>query len=116
MARQGATQGEDFAWIELKPDYGQLLYRDSFRIFLLQVNSESEIGDLLLVDPLSVFREEIGIDLEPDLQVSVLRVNAQMPHKPRRRTELWTFYERQSSSGATSAPTAVGLQYKYPAD
>jgi hypothetical protein len=106
--RQGATEGEEFGWSRLVPEEpGQLPYEDSFSVFLVQVKSDSEIGARLLTDPLSVLREnvgEMGLD-DPDVRAQVLRVNAEVPANPVRRSEVWMVYP-----GST---TAVGVQYKY---
>jgi hypothetical protein len=104
--QRGAIESEDFAWTLLEPaETG--LYDHTFSVFLVQVKSESEIGRQLLVDPLSVLRKipEIGIGDDPDVRAQVLRVNAEVPANPVRRSEIWMVYP-----GST---TAVGVQYKY---
>ena len=106
--RQGTTEGEEFAWSRLEPaEPDRLLYDHTFSVFLVQVKSDSEIGTQLLTDPLTVFREripEMEID-GPDVRAQVLRVNAEVPANPVRRSEVWMVYP-----GST---TAVGVQYKY---
>jgi hypothetical protein len=108
MEEQGATEGEDFGWCRLVPEKPeQLAYEDSFSVFLVQVKSDSEVGRALLTDPLTVLRENIpdmGIDDE-DVRAQILRVNAEVPANPVRRSEIWMVYP-----GST---TAVGVQYKY---
>jgi hypothetical protein len=108
MEQQGSTEGEEFGWSRLVPENpGQLPYKDSFSVFLVQVKSDSDIGRALLNDPLTVLREnvrEMGIDDE-DVRAQILRVNAEVPANPVRRSEVWMVYP-----GST---TAVGVQYKY---
>jgi hypothetical protein len=106
--RQGATEGEEFSWTRLVPGE-ERLYDDTFSVYLVQVKSDSAIGKRMLVDPLEVFREkipEMGIgDDDPGLRAQILRVNAEVPANPVRRSEVWMVYP-----GST---TAVGVQYKY---
>jgi hypothetical protein len=111
MASEGAGTNnvEEFFATRLKPE--DEAPDQDFSVFLVQVKSDSEIGTQMLVDPLSVLRErvpamEIGED--PDVRAQVLRVNAEVPANPVRRSEVWIVYR-----GSTNA---VGIQYKYRQD
>jgi hypothetical protein len=84
-----------------------LTYEDPFRVFLVQVKSNSETGSRLHTDPRTVLRErvpEMGLD-DPDVRMQLLRVNAERPANPVRRSTVWIV-----SPGST---TAVGVEYKY---
>lgn len=85
-------------------------YQDTFKVFLVQVKSDSERGKQLLVDPISVFREipEMGIGDDPDVRAQLLRVNAEISANPVRRSAVWLVIP-----GST---TAVGIEYKYKKD
>ena len=108
MEQQGGTEGDEFGWAELKPDTDELLtYEDPFRVFLVQVKSNSETGSRLHIDPRTVLSErvpEMGLD-DPDVRMQLLRVNAERPANPVRRSTVWIV-----SKGST---TAVGVEYKY---
>jgi hypothetical protein len=106
----GASEVEEFFSTRLKPENEQAP-EQVFSVFLVQVKSNSEIGTQMLVDPLSVLRErapEMEIGEGPDVRAQVLRVNAEVPANPVRRSEVWIVYP-----GSTNA---VGIQYKYPED
>jgi hypothetical protein len=109
MAQQEqGNDGGDFAWVEFIPaEEGTLLWPRTFRVFQIDVKSDTEIGRALHNDPLSVLRDnlprEVGIDEETRAQV--LRVNAERPANPVRRKEVWIVYPENT--------TAVGVQYKY---
>jgi hypothetical protein len=106
----GVNEVPEFFFTRLKPENEQAPDQ-VFSVFLVQVKSNSEIGTQMLVDPLSVLRErapEMGIGTGPDVRAQVLRVNAEVPANPVRRSEVWIVY-----SGSTNA---VGIQYKYPED
>ena len=84
-----------------------MTYEDPFRVFLVQVKSNSETGSRLHTDPRTVLRErvpEMGLD-DPDVRMQLLRVNAERPANPVRRSTVWIV-----SPGST---TAVGVEYKY---
>lgn len=101
------TRGVDFDWSELRPE--RTLLRDpGFRMFLVQVKSESDSGKFLHNDPLAFFRREIPEMEVPDedVRAMVLRVNAERSANPRHRSEVWSLIP-----GST---TAVGVQYKHP--
>lgn len=103
----GSPDDEFFAAELTLPEEG--LGREDFSVFLVQVKSDSEIGRQVLVDPLSVFREripEMGLDGETDVSVQVLRVNAEIPANPVRRSAIWVKFP-----GSTNL---VGIEYKYP--
>jgi hypothetical protein len=108
--QQGETQGKDFGFSRLKPENpDQLLEEDeyAFDVYLVQVKSDSDIGREELNNPLEVLRREAGIDIgDSDVRAQVLRVNAEVPANPVRRSTVWMIYP-----GST---TAVGIQYKYP--
>jgi hypothetical protein len=108
MEQEGATGDEEFGWARLTPETDeQLSYEDSFSVFLVQVKSDSETGRLLHTDPLTVLRErvpEMGLD-DPDTRLQVLRVNAELPANPVRKSAVWIVYP-----GST---TAVAVDYKY---
>lgn len=101
---------DEFFWTELTPaEEGG--YPDTFKVFLVQVKSDTELGTQLLVDPLSVFREripEMGIRADSDVRAQVLRVNAEISANPVRRSAIWVVIP-----GST---TAVGIEYKYQRD
>jgi hypothetical protein len=105
--QQGATEDKEFAYTRLVPeDSGGLLDEDEFSVFLVQVKSDSDIEELN--DPLTVLRREIpemGIGEDPDVRAQVLRVNAEVPANPVRRSAVWMVYP-----GST---IVVGVQYKY---
>jgi hypothetical protein len=107
--QQGASEHREFAYTRLVPEKpDQLLDEDEFSVFLVQVKSDSDIGREELNDPLTVLRREIpemGIGEDPDVRAQVLRVNAEVPANPVRRSAVWMIYP-----GST---TAVGIQYKY---
>ena len=102
----GQEEPPEFDWVELTPE--RTLLRDhGFRMYLVQVKSESDWGKRLHNDPLDFFRSEIpemGIPDE-DVQATVLRVNAERSANPRHRSEVWMVYP-----GSTRA---VGVQYKH---
>jgi hypothetical protein len=106
--QQGGTEGDEFGWAELKPDTDErLTYEDPFRVFLVQVKSDSETGSRLHIDPRTVLSErvpEMGLD-DPDVRMQLLRVNAERPANPVRKSAVWIVYP-----GST---TAVGVEYKY---
>ena len=108
----GATyKPPDFDYVEITPKGP--LYQDEFRIFLVQVKSDSAAGHALLVDPIPFLRDNIPelsglLAKEANVRASVLRVNAEISANPRHRSELWVAYE-----GSTNA---IGLQYKYERD
>jgi hypothetical protein len=110
--RKGAREDADFGWTRLEPaEPEHLLAEDSFSVFLVDVKSESETGQWLLNDPLTLFRDkipEMGIRDPGVVRAQVLRVNAEVPANPVRRREVWMVYP-----GST---TAVGVQYKYMKD
>ena len=101
---------DEFFWTELTAaEVGG--YQDTFKVFLVQVKSDTELGTQLLVDPLSVFREripEMGIGTDSDVRAQVLRVNAEISANPVRRSAVWIVIP-----GST---TAVGIEYKYKKD
>jgi hypothetical protein len=105
---QGGATDDEFGWARLTPETDeQLRYEDRFSIFLVQVKSDSETGKLLHTDPLTVLRErvpEMELD-DPDVRLQVLRVNAERPANPVRKSAVWIVYP-----GST---TAVGVEYKY---
>jgi hypothetical protein len=87
------------------------LYRDEFSIYLVQVDSETDAGRELLVDPIDFFRRnipEMGLGEETDVRAMVLRVNAEISANPKHRSEVWL-----TIPGSTNA---IGLQYKYDRD
>lgn len=106
--QQGPTEIKDFAYTPLIPeDREALSYKDDFSMFLVQVKSDTDIGRALHNDPLTTLREnapEMGIE-EGDVRAHVLRVNAELPANPVRRSEIWMVIP-----GST---TAVGVQFKY---
>jgi len=108
----GQADDRDFDWVELKP--GRSLLRDDlgFRVFLVQVISDTDNGHLLHDDPLTFFRENIPDmripDEADDVRAMLLRVNAERPSNPRHRSEVWAVIP-----GST---TVAGLQYKHPND
>jgi hypothetical protein len=108
MEQEGATEDDEFGWARLTPETDeQLRYEDRFSVFLVQVKSDSETGRLLHTDPLTVLRErasEMGL-ADPDVRLQVLRVNAERPANPVRKSAVWIVYP-----GST---TAVGVEYKY---
>ena len=85
-------------------------FKDTFKVFLVQVKSDSETGTRLLVDPISVFREipEMGIGDDPDVRAQVLRINAEISANPVRRSAVWLIIPGNT--------TAVGIEYKYKKD
>ena len=84
----------DFAWRELDPrggtwmrsdDQDGPLRPDTFRLFQVQVKSETDIGQRMLHDPITVLREKISeeeLEIPADVRAMVLRVNAEVPAIP----------------------------------
>jgi len=104
---QDQENGPEFDWVELSPER-ELLRDPGFRMFLVQVKSETDSGKWLHNDPLDFFRKQIpemGIPDE-DVRAMLLRANAERSANPRHRSEVWMVYP----SGST---TAVGVQYKH---
>jgi len=120
------NNGPDFAWVELIPAEEGRLEPPTFRVFQIDVKSDSDIGRTLHNDPLRVFRDrllpegEAQIDeetrakvrelssvmgIDEDTRAQVLRVNAERPANPTKRKEVWIVYPENT--------TAVGIQYKY---
>lgn len=106
--QQGATQERDFAYSRLRPEKPEeLLDEENFDMYLVQVKSDSDVGREELNDPLKVLRERTDMEIgDPDVRMQILRVNAEVPANPVRRSTVWMIYP-----GST---TAVGVQYKYP--
>jgi hypothetical protein len=115
-----------FAWVELIPAEEGKLEPPTFRVFQIDVKSDSDIGRTLHNDPLSVFRDSLPpegevqideetrakvrelssvMDVDEDTRGQVLRVNAERPANPTKRKEVWIVYPDNT--------TAVGIQYKY---
>jgi hypothetical protein len=108
MAQQEqGNNGRDFASVELIPAReGELLWPPAFRVFQVDVKSDSEIGGELHVDPLTVLRRRVpDMGLDDETRAQVLRVNAERPANPMKRREIWIVYPENT--------TAVGIQYKY---
>jgi hypothetical protein len=105
--QQGATEEREFGYTRLVPeDPGQLLDEDEFSVYLVQVKSDSDIGREDLHDPMRFLRERTDIKIgDSDVHAQVLRVNAEVPANPVRRSTVWMIYP-----GSTNA---VGVQYKY---
>ena len=106
MEQQGG-EIKDFAYTELVPKEAGSVLDDEFKVFMVQVKSDTEIGRALHNDPLTVLREnapDMGLEGD-DVRAQVLRVNAERPANPVRRSEVWMVFP-----GST---TAVGVQYKY---
>jgi hypothetical protein len=107
---QQATEDDEFGFAHLIPDpeEDRRRYKDPFEVFLVQVKSNSETGTRLHVDPLAVLRERVGEEmglLGEDVRLQLLRVNAERPANPVRKSTVWIV-----SPGST---TAVGVDYKY---
>jgi len=121
MSAAQESEPPEFAWTELTPSQEtvdcDLLIDPGFRMFLVQVKSDSPIGQDLHNDPLRVLRSQIdslrsdesdklGIPpLRDDVRAMVLRANAERSANPRHRTEVWIVIP-----GST---VAVGVQYKH---
>jgi hypothetical protein len=127
MAQQDqGSNGEVFAWVELIPAEEGKLEPPTFRVFQIDVKSDTDIGHVLHNDPLRVLRDDlppendVKIDEETRVRVrelssevaidegaraQVLRVNAERPANPVKRKEVWIVYPDNT--------TAVGVQYKY---
>jgi hypothetical protein len=103
----GGREDEEFAWVRLEPvSDGFLFWPPTFKVFQVDVKSNSVTGQRLHTDPLDLFREkipEMGID--EGARAQVLRVNAERPANPVKRKEVWIVYPDNT--------TAVGVQYKY---
>jgi len=110
MAKDQEQSPDELDWVELKPDRDpKLLPNHGFRMFLVQVKSETDSGRHLHNHPLEFFRQrvpEMGeLMSEDDVRAVVLRANAERSANPRHRSELWVVIP-----GST---TAVGIQYKH---
>ena len=105
--QQGGTEEREFGYTRLVPeDPGQLLDEDEFSVYLVQVKSDSDSGREDLHDPMRFLRERTDIKIgDSDVHAQVLRVNAEVPANPVRRSTVWMIYP-----GSTNA---VGVQYKY---
>jgi hypothetical protein len=105
--QQGASDERELGYTQLVPkDAGQLLDEDEFAVYLVQVKSDCDIGREDLNDPMRFLRERTDIEIgDSDVHAQVLRVNAEVPANPVRRSTVWMIYP-----GST---TAVGVQYKY---
>jgi len=87
------------------------LYADEFSVFLVQIKSDTDRGQDLLVDPIRFFEEnvpEMGLTKGADTRAMVLRINAEVSANPLHRSEVWITYP-----GSTNA---IGLQFKYEKD
>jgi hypothetical protein len=110
MEQQGETQGDEFGWARLTPDTEEgFAYKERLQVFLVQVKSDSETGAQLNNDPLTALRDrglasEMGLDDE-DVRLQVLRLNAERPQNPVRKSAVWIVYP-----GSTNA---VAVEYKY---
>jgi hypothetical protein len=105
--QQGANDERELGYTRLVPeDPDQLLKEDTFDVYLVQVKSDSDIGKEDLNDPMRFLRERTDIEIgDSDVHAQVLRVNAEVPANPVRRSTVWMIYP-----GSTNA---VGVQYKY---
>ena len=104
---QEARSDGELDWVEITPER-ELLREDlGFRIFLVQVKSETDTGKWLHNDPIDCLRTripEMAISDE-DVRAVVLRANAERSANPRHRSEVWMVFP-----GSTNA---VGVQYKH---
>jgi len=112
MDKEQGVAAKEFDWVELKPEKKLLRGEEDlelgFRMFLVQVKSETGSGKDLHHHPLEFFRNkipEMGIPKGDDVRAMTLRVNAERSANPRHRSELWVVIP-----GST---TAVGIQYKH---
>lgn len=105
---------QDFAWRELDVQGGTWmraddedgpLRPDTFRLYQVQVDSQSDIGKRMLHDPVSVLREKTDIEIPEDVRAMVLRVNAEVPANPKHRSYVF--------AGYPGSMTLIGLQFKY---
>jgi hypothetical protein len=108
-SQKGGRLGEDLSWSLLEPAV-RGLYADPVSMFLIQVKSDSPIGQELHNDPISVFKriEGIPIDDQTDVRAMLLRANAELPANPVHRSEFWGF-----QAGST---LAAGVQFKHNTD
>ena len=106
---RGGRLGEDLSWSLLEPAV-QGLYPDPVSVFLIQVKSDSPIGQELHNDPISVFKriDGIPIDDQTDVRATLLRANAELPANPVHRSEIWSI-----QPGNT---LAAGVQFKHATD
>jgi hypothetical protein len=112
MAQQDQeNNGPVFAWVELTPaERGKLTWPPTFRVFQIDVKSDTDIGRVLHNDPLSVLGNRLDklppdVEIDEETRAQVLRVNAERPANPVKRKEVWIVYPDNT--------TAVGVQYKY---
>jgi hypothetical protein len=101
---------DEFYWTELVHDPKRLgaVPEQVFKVFLVQVKSDTDLGKRMLNHPLEVLRErvpEMQIGEGPDVRAQVLRVNAEIPANPVRHSAVWIVFP-----GSTNL---VGIQYKY---
>ncbi len=97
---------DQFFVTELKPaEFSG--FKDIFKVFLVQVKSDSDTGARLLNDPISVFRgiKEMGIGDDPEVRAQVLRVNAEISANPVRRSAVVLVIP--------GSKTVVSVEYKY---
>ena len=108
MEQQGGIEGDEFGWARLMPETEErFAYEERLKVFLVQVKTDSETGAQFNTDPLTVLRErasEMGLD-DSDVRLQVLRLNAERPQNPVRKSAVWIVYP-----GSTNA---FAVEYKY---
>jgi hypothetical protein len=97
-----------FGSSRLVPENPERLLGDpDFSVFQIDVKSESRFGRQAHHDTLEVLtRLDMGIGR--DWRVELLRVNAELPANPVRRSAIWFVHPKSK--------TAVGVEYKYHKD
>lgn len=108
MAQQqdGGAEG-DFAYKKIEVESG--LLRDDLvpSLFVVQVKSDTDVGQQELNDPIGLYRElipemQLG---DEEVRAMLLRVNAEVPANPVHRSHVWALYP-----GST---IAAGIQFKH---
>jgi hypothetical protein len=97
-------QPEVFGWSRLVPEEPDHLFGDpDFEVFYVDVKSDSEFGQEAHHDTLKVL-ESFDLGIDRDWRVELLRLNAEVPANPVRRSAIWAVNKRTKS--------AVGVEYK----
>jgi hypothetical protein len=97
-----------FGWSRLVPEEpDQLLGEPDFEVFYVDVKSDSDFGREAHQNTLKVL-ESFVPGIEQDWRVELLRLNAEVPANPVRRSAIWAVKAK--------AKFAVGVEYKYHKD
>ena len=98
---------DDFGWSRLVPENRDELLKPEpdFMVFQIDVKSESEFGRAAHTNTLEVLGRLPDLGIDRHWRVELLRVNAEVPANPIRRSAIW-FVNPTTN-------TAVGVEHKY---